>query len=330
MSLNPIHPKSYSISPIYLLVLLLIGCIGHSDDKDKTMDTSPVKEEQRKKLNLDRPEYINQVQVGEYTISYRILGEKSQIPILLLQRYRGSMVDWDPLFLRGLTAHNQVIIFDNSGIGASSGTVAISIDEMATTAIDFLKSLKYTKVHLLGWSMGGFVAQKMMDIEPQLFEKMILMATTYEGSLNTELPPDSVVLSAAGGESWGFRENKLLLFTDSEQGHNAALASWKRIDSITQKLGIKPVETEAYNAQGVAIEQFLTAQKPTLSHKLQASKVLVMDGDSDSSYDLRHQANLAKKYASNLAIYPNAGHGFHQQYPVRMAGDIIQFLNGNL
>ncbi len=330
MSLNPIHPKSYSISPIYVLVLLLIGCIGHSDDKDKTMEKNPVKEEQANILNLDRLDYIEKVVVGEDTISYRVLGKKSEVPILLLQRYRGSMVDWDPLFLRGLTAHNQVIIFDNSGIGASSGTVPISIDEMATTAIDFLKSLKYTKVHLLGWSMGGFVAQKMMDIEPQLFEKIILMATTYEGSLNTELPPDSVVLSAAGGESWGFRENKLLLFTDSEQGHNAALASWKRIDSITQKLGIKPVATEAYNAQGVAIEQFLTAQKLTLSHKLQASKVLVIDGDSDSSYDFSHQVNLAKKYASNLAIYPNAGHGFHQQYPVRVAGDIIQFLNGNL
>ncbi len=310
-----------------MLFLFSTGCGSHPIGKDKLPTNTLMKMDYEESLNLDQPENIYQVQVGDQTISYRTFGKKSRVPILLLQRYRGSMVDWDPLFLKELSKHNQLIIFDNIGIGSSSGNVPDSIDEMAAIAIAFVKSLKYSKVHLLGWSMGGFIVQKMIDEESQLFGSVILMATTYEGSLLYESPPDMAILSIAGGIRWGFEENRFLLFTDSEQGNQAAIASWRRIDSITRRLNVKPVTVSAYKAQGLAIEKFLKTIKTKALKNSAISKFLVMDGDKDGSYDLGHQLNLVKKYSAHLAIYPNAGHGFYQQYPKRVAKDISDFID---
>src|SRR5262245_36400385 len=107
------------------------------------------------------------VNVDDAKISYRIYGDKEGTPIVLLSPLGASMDDWDPAVIKGLTKYYPVVVFDNKGVGSSTGKTPNSIPAMAKDAISFIKSLGYQKVNLLGFSMGGFIAQEIAETEPQ-------------------------------------------------------------------------------------------------------------------------------------------------------------------
>src|SRR5262249_48783599 len=102
--------------------------------------------------NLGETKTIN---VDDTKIAYRIYGDKKEIPIVLLAPLGSSMDDWDPAVINGLTRYSPVVVFDNKGVGSSSGKTPATIAEMAKDAIAFIKTLGYPKVNLLGFSMGG-------------------------------------------------------------------------------------------------------------------------------------------------------------------------------
>ncbi|SUM56397.1 alpha/beta hydrolase [Staphylococcus microti] len=113
--------------------------------------------------------------------AYRVIGDASKPPLLLLTHLAATMDDWDPAVLNQLREHYQVIVFDNKGVGLTTGTVQSTIEGMAQGVLTFMDAMRLTRVHLLGLSMGGMIAQELVKIAPERVEKLILVGTGPKG-----------------------------------------------------------------------------------------------------------------------------------------------------
>jgi pimeloyl-ACP methyl ester carboxylesterase len=113
--------------------------------------------------------------------AYRSFGAKTGIPLILLQHFTGTMDDWDPAVTNGLARDFQVVLFDNKGIGATEGQTPDNIEAMAGDTVAFIKAMGFKKVNLLGFSMGGFIAQQVAFDEPALINRLILVGTGPRG-----------------------------------------------------------------------------------------------------------------------------------------------------
>lgn len=112
------------------------------------------------------------VDVGGTPFVYRELGPKNGIPVVFLQHLGGSMDDWDPTVVDGIAKRHHVIVFDNKGVAGSGGATPTSMPEMGKDAVAFIHALGLRQVDLLGFSIGGFVAQSIAQTEPSLVHKL--------------------------------------------------------------------------------------------------------------------------------------------------------------
>ena len=113
--------------------------------------------------------------------AYRELGPDSGVPVIFLHHLMAVLDDWDPRVIDGIAAQRRVIAFDNRGVGASGGSVPPTIEEMGRDAIAFIRALGFKKVDLLGFSLGGGVAQTVALQAPDLVRRMILAGTGPRG-----------------------------------------------------------------------------------------------------------------------------------------------------
>ena len=113
--------------------------------------------------------------------AYRELGPKTGVPVVFLTHLAAVLDNWDPRVVDGIAAKHRVITFDNRGVGASSGSTPTTIEAMAKDAVTFIRALGLEQVDLLGFSMGGMIAQVIAADEPQLVRKLILAGTGPAG-----------------------------------------------------------------------------------------------------------------------------------------------------
>src|SRR5678815_323631 len=121
------------------------------------------------------------VSVGGVDFAYRELGPATGVPVVFLTHLAAVLDNWDPRVVDGIAAQRRVIAFDNRGVGASSGSTPNTIEAMAKDAVAFIRTLGLEKVDLLGFSMGGMIAQVIAADEPQLVRKLILAGTGPAG-----------------------------------------------------------------------------------------------------------------------------------------------------
>jgi pimeloyl-ACP methyl ester carboxylesterase len=122
------------------------------------------------------------ITAGGVVFAYRELGTNNPgTPVVFLVHLAAVLDNWDPRVVDGFAAKRRVIAFDNRGVGASSGSPATSIEQMAEDAITFIKAMGLEQVDLFGFSMGGMIAQKIVLMEPQLVRKMIIAGTGPAG-----------------------------------------------------------------------------------------------------------------------------------------------------
>jgi len=121
------------------------------------------------------------VDTGNIRFSYRRFGKRQGVPLVFFQHFLGTMDNWDPAVTDGFAQDREVIIFDNAGISSSTGEVPNTIAQMAKDAAAFIASLGLTKVDLLGFSMGGLVAQQVTLDQPQLVRQLVLVGTGPRG-----------------------------------------------------------------------------------------------------------------------------------------------------
>src|SRR6202022_4374237 len=121
------------------------------------------------------------VEANGIRFAYRRFGKSGGIPLVFNQHFTGTMDHWDPLVTDGLAATREVILFNNAGISSTCGEVPASVEEMAANATAFIKALGVPKVDVLGFSLGGFVAQALTVADPNLVRRLILVGTGAAG-----------------------------------------------------------------------------------------------------------------------------------------------------
>ena len=115
------------------------------------------------------------ITAGGVEFAYRELGQDNPgTPVVFLVHLAAVMDNWDPRVVDGFAAKHRVVVFDNRGVGASSGSPANSMEQMAKDAITFIKAMGFEQVDLFGFSMGGMIAQEIVQMESQLVRKMII------------------------------------------------------------------------------------------------------------------------------------------------------------
>src|SRR5437867_6144647 len=124
------------------------------------------------------------IAAGGVEFAYRELGTNNPgTPVVFLIHLAAVMDNWDPRVVDGFAARHRVVVFDNRGVGASSGAPANSIEQMAEDAITFIKAMGFERVDLFGFSMGGMIAQEIVQMAPQLVRKMIITGTGPAGGV---------------------------------------------------------------------------------------------------------------------------------------------------
>jgi len=291
-----------------LTILLSANVVLKAQTKSYTHETAPT-------------QYVD---VKGSKFAYRSFGKQGGVPLVFLQHFTGTMDNWDPAVTNALAKNHLVILFNNKGVSTSGGKTPESVSEMAKDAVDFITALGYSQVDLLGFSLGGFIAQDIAVNNPSLVRKIVLAGTGPIGSEGiTKL--ESVI-------NEGYKdgpENALinLFFTKSESGVNAGKAFMKRLQLRTTGRDT-PASNETIGAQAKAIITF-GYQKDDDHKQLLAIKqpVLIVNGTSDLIVPSINSYVLSQYIPdSKLIIWSDAGHGALFQYHEDFVREVDLFL----
>jgi len=264
------------------------------------------------------------ITVDDATFVYRVYGAKSGAPLVLLSPLGSSLDDWDPAIINGLAKYSTVVVFDNKGVGGSSGKTPTTIAEMAHDAISFIKAAGYPKVNLLGFSMGGFIAQQIVETEPQLVNKLILVGTGPQGSEG--LSEVGKKLSSAGQLS---PEQLFLtgLFAPSEHSQQLGKASFARIQAKKEGRDL-PISPESFVAELTAVLGWAQPDAAGFERaKAVTNPVLIVGGQYDFFISVANPLKLYQAMPnSRLVLLPDAGHASFFQYPELFVQEAGYFL----
>jgi pimeloyl-ACP methyl ester carboxylesterase len=187
------------------------------------------------------------VDVNGTNFVFREIGEKGGVPVVFLHHLTAVLDDWDPRVVDGLAATHHVIVFDNRGVGGSGGSTPKTVEEMARDAVAFIGALGFSKVDLLGFSLGGFVSQVIAQQQPGLVRKIILAGTGPAGG--DGIANVNAVLQDAFGKAGATNKHPkhFLFFTQTSNGQTAADDFLQRLKERTKDLDA-PVSNETVQA----------------------------------------------------------------------------------
>jgi pimeloyl-ACP methyl ester carboxylesterase len=264
------------------------------------------------------------VDVAGARFVYRQLGPATGVPVLMLNHWGAVLDNFDPRIVDGLAATRPVIALDYRGVGASTGRVRLKVAEMAEDTIAFIRALGLEEVDLLGFSLGGFVAQEIVLKEPSLIRKVILTGTGPAGGEGIE---------KVGALSWPliikgmltFRDPKFyLFFTSTSNGRRAARNFLDRLKERKADRD-KPITMAAFLRQLKAIKAW--GQQPPQDLGAIRKPILVANGDHDIMVPSRNSVDLARRLPnSELVLYEDAGHGGIFQYHEAFVSKALEFL----
>jgi pimeloyl-ACP methyl ester carboxylesterase len=262
--------------------------------------------------------------VDGVTFAYRELGTASDVPVVFLHHLTAVLDDWDPRVIDGIAAHHRVIAFDNRGVGASGGSVPSTVEQMGTDAIAFIRALGLEKVDLLGFSLGGGVAQMVALQAPDLIRRMILAGTGPRGGGGIDKMA-TIVGGAYAKAAFTFSDPRnFLFFPRTPEGKRAATDYLERLKERHHDRD-KKISNQARIAQIKAIRHAGQSRPDDLS--LITQHVFVANGDHDLMVDSAHSADMARRLPNaQLKIYPDSGHGGVFQHHQTFVPDALQFL----
>ena len=259
------------------------------------------------------------------TYVYRELGEKIGIPIVFFTHLSANLDNWDPRIIDGIAKQHWVITFDNTGVGLSSGQVPGTIKEMAEDAIDFIKALGFKQIDILSFSMGGMIAQELLELEPTLIRKVILTGTGPRGGKGienvTKISNQDLVRAI-----FTLKDVKTyLFFTRTLNGKRKAKEFLVRIKERKQNRD-KMISLKGYYTQLKAINRWGKSTPADLSKIKQP--ILVVNGEADRMVPTENSYELVQRLPnSKLVIYKDAGHGAIFQYHEEFTKEVLAFLN---
>jgi len=264
------------------------------------------------------------VDVSGTIFAYRDLGPRTGTPVIFLNHLAAVLDNWDPRVVDGMASQRRVITFDNRGVGASQGRTPSSIAEMATDAIAFVRALGFDQVDLLGFSMGGFVAQVIAAGQPDLVRKIVLAGTGPAGGEGIDKVTRLTYLDIVRG-AFTLRDAKYyLFFTETANGRSEARKFLKRLKERTNDRD-KAISVPSFQAHLKAIHAW-GLQEPSDLSRIQ-QPVFVANGDHDRMVPTHNSADLAHRLPNaQLKIYRDAGHGGIFQYHAEFVPEALDFL----
>jgi pimeloyl-ACP methyl ester carboxylesterase len=270
------------------------------------------------------------VDIDEATLVYRRFGSpQSGAPALLfLQHFRGNLDNWDPALVDRIALNREVILLDNRGVGASTGVVPDNVSDMTRDVIRFIDALELEQVDLLGFSLGGYIAQELALLRPRQVRRIVLAGTAPEGAPNIHRWSDDVYALATPDEV-GAERFISLFFSGSEESRAKGMEYLQRAYA-RQTDRDQPTDLATRDAQLTAITRWGIPDPSKLS-RLAAiiQPVFVANGDNDTMMHTENSYLLARQLPNaQLRIYPDSGHGFLDQYPKLFADHVNAFLSG--
>jgi pimeloyl-ACP methyl ester carboxylesterase len=257
--------------------------------------------------------------------AYRDFGE-SDVPLVLLQHFRGNLDNWDPALIEALAASRRVVVFDNVGVGGTSGTTPSTVEAMAHDALAFLDALGLERIDLLGFSIGSFVAQEIALIRPDLLRRVVLASAAPQGAPGMHGWALDVIAAVGGREPnpQGYLE---VFFAHTDSSRQAGQEAAGRIFGRTTDRD-EPTSWQTRQAQYDAVCAWGIPNHALLERVTGIQlPVFVANGDSDPMILPRYSYLLAGLLPdARLKLYPDSAHGFLFQHHEEFAADVHAFL----
>jgi pimeloyl-ACP methyl ester carboxylesterase len=255
------------------------------------------------------------IEANGINYAYRQFGAYTGIPLIFLQHFRGGLDNWDPKVTDGLAIDRPVILFNNAGIASSGGQPADSVPGMARHLAVFIKAIGLRRIDLLGFSLGGFVAQQLALDNPELIRRVILAGTGPQGGegMDTFKPK---VAEHATQETPTIESFLYLFFSQSEKSQAAGRAFWDRRHAradqdVPSSMAAMGAQAKAIASWGMVPETNRYGQLKNIKHP-----VLIVNGHDDIMVPTVNSFILQQHIPNaTLIIYPDSGHGAIFQYP---------------
>ncbi|MFH9617707.1 alpha/beta fold hydrolase [Streptomyces pratensis] len=247
--------------------------------------------------------------VGSNTLVYRDLGPQNGVPLVLLTHLGATLDEWDPRFVDALARDRRIVALDLPGVGGSTGRIPGTIAAMARAAEGFVAALGLTQIDLLGFSLGGFVAQQVALDAPKLVRRLVLAGTGPAGGAGIDRPTGGayVYWDMARAAIARTDAKEFLFFPRTPAGKAAANAYLARLRERVMDRDT-PITLSSFHRQITTIRGWGQAEPQDLSRI--SAPTLIANGDHDRMVpsELSHDMH-ARIPGSTLIIYPGAGHG---------------------
>jgi pimeloyl-ACP methyl ester carboxylesterase len=257
------------------------------------------------------------------TYAYRRLGPAGGVPLVLVPGFRGTIDHWDPALLDALAAERDVVVFDNRGLGHSSGAPATSVDGLVDGVVDVLGALGLAEVDLLGWSLGGYVVQGVALAWPALVRRLVVAGSAPGGDV-PDMPRMNPLAWQIATKPENVDEDFLFLFFPADEaGRRAGLESLRRLDTRLAGSGA------TLSPRALAAQMRAAATFDGHWHRLDELRqpVLIANGAHDVLVDAWGSWAMSQRLPNTkLVIYGDAGHGFLSQHAEDFAREVLAFL----
>jgi pimeloyl-ACP methyl ester carboxylesterase len=260
--------------------------------------------------------------------AYRQFGSGTGVPLLFLQHFTGTLDNWDPAVTDPLALGRPVILFESAGIGRSSGKVPTTVVGMADHAMKFLDALGLNQVDVLGFSLGGMVAQVMALNRPALLRSIILTGTGPAGGVGVAMDRPAL-LKIFADQKMPMSEKLLKLFFEpTETSQSAGRRFVQRLARRTEDKDT-PTTAEAAGAQLAAMAAWEKSGGEPYADLI-AQPVLVTNGSNDIMIPTVNSFALSARLPNaQLILYPDSGHGSLFQHARAYTSHVSEFLDRN-
>lgn len=273
------------------------------------------------------------VEANGIRFAYRRWGKRGGLPLVFNQHFTGNLDNWDPAVLDGLAKEREVILFNNAGVASSIGEVPNTFAGMAKNAEAFIDGLGLKKIDLLGFSIGGMVAQQITLDRPELIRRLILVGTSPRnhdaGNGQGHITPETASIF---GATYDPPENLWLkvFFTDSEESQAAGRAFLRRYLSRTENRDA-PISDRVAPAQIAAVGQWGAHPGERFAYLKEIKQpTLIVSGNHDVIVYTANSLYLVQNMPNaKLILYPDSNHGSWYQNHEDFVFETNRFLNAN-
>ena len=265
------------------------------------------------------------VDVRDARIAYRRFGKRGAYPLLLLNYFAANMDDWDPRITNGFAASRDIIIFDYPGVGHSAGTTPSTVAAMTQNLFGFCHALGLTNFDVVGFSLGGMIAQQLAFEFPDMARQVILLGTGPrggEGMTFTELSIDDLA------DPEGLLMNAFFTPSDASKAAGRAYLERLKLRAIDRD---KPVPRQAAIAQLESIREW--GAIPSENRFAMLSRIhqptLIVHGNKDVVVKPINAFLMVEQLPNaQLIMYPDASHGAQSQHAETFLEHARMFLEG--